>query len=47
VVDLTRGTVFGGVVWHVTRAIDLNTQLYSVPSDVTTFRFGAGYRIGQ
>jgi len=47
VVDLTRGTVFGGVVWHVTRAIDLNTQLYSVPADVTTFRFGAGYRIGQ
>jgi hypothetical protein len=47
VVDLTRGTVFGGIVWHVTRAIDLNTQLYSVPSDVTTFRFGAGYRIGQ
>jgi hypothetical protein len=47
VVDLTRGTVFGGVVWHVTRAIDVNTQVYSVPSDATTFRFGAGYRIGQ
>jgi len=31
----------------VSRAIDLNTQLYSVPADVTTFRFGAGYRIGQ
>jgi hypothetical protein len=47
VVDLTRGTIFGGVVWHVTRAIDVNTQLYSVPADVTTFRFGAGYRFGQ
>jgi hypothetical protein len=46
VVDLTRGTVFGGVVWHVTRAFDVNGQLYSVPKDVTTFRFGAGYRIG-
>jgi hypothetical protein len=46
VVDLTRGTVFGGVVWHVTRAFDVNTQVYSVPKDVTTFRFGAGYRIG-
>jgi len=46
VVDLTRGTVFGGVVWHVTRAFDLNGQVYSVPKDVTTFRFGAGYRIG-
>jgi hypothetical protein len=46
VVDLTRGTVFGGVVWHVTRAIDVNTQVYSVPADVTTFRFGAGYRFG-
>lgn len=45
VVDLTRGTVFGGVVWHVTRAFDVNTQVYSVPN-VTTFRFGAGYRIG-
>jgi len=46
VVDLTRGTVFGGVVWHVTRAFDVNTQVYSVPKDVTTFRFGAGYRLG-
>lgn len=46
VVDLIRGTVFGGVVWHVTRAFDLDTQLYSVPKDVTTFRFGAGYRLG-
>jgi hypothetical protein len=46
VVGLTRGTVFGGVVWHVTRAIDVNTQVYSVPADVTTFRFGAGYRFG-
>ena len=46
VVDLIRGTVFGGVVWHVTRAFDVNTQVYSVPKDATTFRFGAGYRIG-
>lgn len=46
VVDLTRGTVFGGIVWHVLRAVDVNAQLYSVPKDVTTFRFGAGYRFG-
>jgi hypothetical protein len=45
-VDLTRGTVFGGVVWHVTHAIDINSQVYSTPADVTTFRFGAGYRFG-
>jgi hypothetical protein len=46
VVDLTRGTIFGGLVWHILRAVDVNAQLYSVPKDVTTFRFGAGYRFG-
>jgi hypothetical protein len=46
VVDLTRGALFYGIVWHVTRAFDVNGQVYSVPKDVTTFRFGAGYRIG-
>lgn len=46
VVDLTRGTIFYGIVWHVTRAFDVNGQVYSVPKDVTTFRVGAGYRIG-
>lgn len=46
VVDLTRGTVFGGIVWHILRAVDVNAQLYSVPKDETTFRFGAGYRFG-
>jgi hypothetical protein len=46
VVDLTRATFFGGIVWHILRAVDVNAQLYSVPQDATTFRFGAGYRFG-
>jgi len=44
-VNLTRGAAFGGVTAHVTRAVDLSVQIYSVPADVTTFRFGAGYKL--
>jgi hypothetical protein len=44
-VNLTRGAAFGGVTAHVTHAVDLSVQIYSVPADVTTFRFGAGYRL--
>jgi len=44
-VNLTRGAAFGGVTAHVTHAVDLSVQIYSVPADVTTFRFGAGYKL--
>lgn len=42
-VDLTRGTVFGGVTAHVTHLFELSAQVYSQPADVTTVRFSAGY----
>lgn len=44
-VNLTRGVVFGGVSAHLSPVVDLSAQIYSVPADVTTFRFGAGYRL--
>lgn len=44
-VDLTRGTVFGGLTARVASAFELSAQVYSVPADVTTWRFGAGYRL--
>ncbi|MBX6331007.1 MAG: hypothetical protein IRY91_04070 [Gemmatimonadaceae bacterium] len=44
-VNLTRGSVFGGVTARLVRAFALSVQVYSVPADVTTWRFGAGYRI--
>ncbi|HEX6534110.1 MAG TPA: hypothetical protein VF041_05910 [Gemmatimonadaceae bacterium] len=44
-VNLVRGSVFGGVTTHVTQAIDLSAQVYSVPADATTLRFGAGWRL--
>ncbi len=46
IVNLTRGTVFGGLTLRVTPAIDVSSQVYAVPSDATTFRFGLGYRFG-
>ncbi|HEY7879060.1 MAG TPA: hypothetical protein VIC55_12580 [Gemmatimonadaceae bacterium] len=42
-VNLTRGTVFGGVTAKVTRAFELSAQVYSQLSDVTTIRVSAGY----
>lgn len=44
-VNLVRGSVFGGITAHVTPLIELSATVYSVPADVTTFRFGAGYRL--
>ncbi len=44
-VNLTRGSVFGGVTARLIRALELSAQVYSVPADVTTLRFGAGYRV--
>jgi hypothetical protein len=42
---LERGTVFGGITARLVRAFEVSAQVYSVPADVTTVRFGAGYRI--
>lgn len=42
-VNLRRGTVFGGVTWRATDAIQLSGQLYSVPEDVTTVRLTVAY----
>ena len=44
-VDLVRATAFGGVTVRLGDAIALSTQLYAVPADVTTIRFGIGYRL--
>jgi hypothetical protein len=43
-VNLTRGSVFGGITANVIHGLELAVQLYSVPADVTTWRFGTGYR---
>jgi hypothetical protein len=45
VVNLRRATVFGGLAFQVARAIDLSAQLYAVPADAVTWRFGAGWRL--
>ena len=42
-VNLTRGTIFGGVTARLTRTFELSAQVYSQPTDVTTVRFSAGY----
>ncbi len=42
---LTRASILAGATAHVTRAIDLTMQVYSVPVDATTWRLGAGYRL--
>ncbi len=45
-VNLTRATLHGGLALRLTRAVDFSTQLYVVPKDATTFRFGLGYHFG-
>ena len=45
VVNLTRGTLLGGLTFRPTPALDLSLQAYAVPADVTTFRFGAGVQL--
>ena len=42
-VDLTRGALFGGVTARIARSLHLSAQLYDVPADATTWRFGVGY----
>jgi len=42
-VNLTRGSVFGGLTAYLTSRFEVSAQVYSVPTDVTTVRFAAGY----
>jgi hypothetical protein len=44
-VDLTRGAFFGGVTARLVRSLRVSAQLYDVPTDATTWRFGLGYLI--
>lgn len=44
-VDLMRATAFIGATLHARDALTLSAQIYAVPSDVTTLRVGAQYRI--
>lgn len=44
-VDLTRLALFSGAAFHATQRIDLALQVYSVPADVTTFRFAGVYLV--
>lgn len=44
-VDLTRGAFFGGVTARLAGALRVSAQLYDVPADAATWRFGLGYLI--
>lgn len=42
---LVRGSAFGGVSVNVSEALQLSSQVYSVPQDVTTVRATVAYRL--
>jgi hypothetical protein len=42
---LVRGSAFGGVSVRVSDALELSSQVYSVPEDVTTMRVAIAYRL--
>ncbi|MDQ2930402.1 MAG: hypothetical protein M3Y05_06225, partial [Gemmatimonadota bacterium] len=44
-VDLRRWSVLGGATLHLPASFALTTEVYSVPKDVTTWRFAASYRL--
>lgn len=44
-VDLVRGTAFAGLTANIRDHVSFSTQLYIVPTDVTTFRVGAQYAL--
>jgi len=44
-VNLVRGTIFGGASAYLGSRVQLSAQVYAVPTDVTTFRLSAGYRL--
>lgn len=45
VARLVRGSAFGGVTVRASNALELSTQVYSVPQDVTTVRATVAYRL--
>jgi hypothetical protein len=45
--SMTRGAVFAGAAWRPMPALELGAQLYSVPSDLTTVRVSAAYRLRE
>ena len=44
-VDLLRATAFAGATVRLRDRLSFSTQLYAVPADVTTLRFGAQYAL--
>jgi len=44
-VDLTRGALFGGITVRPASSLRVSAQLYEVPADATTWRFGVGYLV--
>jgi hypothetical protein len=44
-VNLTRAAFFGGVTARLVSSLRISAQLYEVPADATTWRFGVGYLI--
>jgi hypothetical protein len=44
-VDLTRGAFFGGITAALAPSLRVSAQLYDVPADAATWRFGVGYLI--
>lgn len=44
-VDLTRGAFFGGITAALVPSLRVSAQLYDVPADAATWRFGVGYLI--
>jgi hypothetical protein len=45
VTDLTRVAVFVGGSYRMMRAAGVALEVYSVPTDATTFRIGASYTL--
>jgi len=44
-VNLQRWSLFGGATLHLPASFAITTEVYSVPKDVTTWRFAASYRL--
>ena len=44
-VALVRGVAFGGATLHLPHDLAVSGQLYVVPADVSTVRFGVAYRV--
>jgi len=44
-VNLQRWSLLGGATLHLPASFAITTEVYSVPKDVTTWRFAASYRL--